>query len=136
MSSSKELQKLIYDTLKANASISALISNVYDQIPADPFGATKTAYISFGPQDASEDDAECIDGQRVTVQMDIWSRAVGSTEAKTITDLARKALHRKSLTLTNNALVDSWVEVARVFRDGDGITTHGVIQCTFMIEEP
>lgn len=131
----EELQRLYYTTLTGTPAIMALANGVYDKIPTAPFG-TKTAYISFGPTDSSEDDADCISGQTVTMQIDVWSRAVGSLEAKTLTDLVRRALHRKSLELSDNALADTNVEATRVFRDPDGITTHGVVTVTALIEEP
>lgn len=131
----EELQRLYYSTLTGTPAIMALANGVYDKIPTAPFG-TKTAYISFGPTDSSEDDADCISGQTITTQIDVWSRAVGSLEAKTLTDLVRKALHRKSLALSDNALVDTWVVPTRVFRDPDGITTHGVITVSALVEEP
>lgn len=133
--SSAELQKLVYATLTGNASIMALANGVYDRVPTDPFGA-KTAYVSFGPEDSREDDAECITGLSTTLQIDVWSRAPGYVECKKLTDLVRKALHRKPLVLNENALVDVWIEMVRVFRDPDGVTSHGVIQVTFTIEEP
>lgn len=135
MSSSAELQRRVFDTLTANTAIMALANGVYDRVPSDPFGA-KTAYVSFGAEDAREDDAEGIAGLEVTLQIDVWSRAPGFVECKRLTDLVRKALHRKPLTLTDNALVDAWVTLSRVFRDPDGVTSHGVVQATFMIEEP
>lgn len=135
MSSSAEFQKLVFDTLTADAAIMAIAAGVYDQVPADPFGS-RTAYVSFGPMDTVDDDADCITGVELTLQVDVWSRAVGSVEAKRLTDLVRKALHRRSLELSANALVDTWVELTRVFRDPDGVTTHGVVQVTAMLEEP
>lgn len=135
MTSGEELQRLYYTTLTGTPAIMALANGVYDKIPTTPFGS-KTAYISFGPCDSSEDDADCISGQTITTQIDVWSRAVGSLEAKTLTDLVRRALHRKSLALSDNALVDTSVDAARVFRDPDGITTHGVVTVTAMVEEP
>lgn len=134
MSISAELQKLYYDTLKADAAVMAIAANVYDDIPGNPFKG-KTAYVSFGPIDSLEDDADCITGLEITTQIDIWSRAVGDVEGKRLTDLVRRALHRKGLQLSNNALVDTWVTLTRVFRDRDGLTTHGVVQVTAMVEE-
>ncbi|GCA51789.1 hypothetical protein KGO5_04246 [Sinorhizobium sp. KGO-5] len=143
MSSAAELQKLYFDTLKADSDVMALAYGVYDRVPEKPFGpvdaagnTSKTAYISFGPIDSVEDDAECITGLEVTAQIDVWSRAVGFVECKRLVDLVRKALHRRSLALTENALVDTWVELTRVFRDPDGQTSHGVVQVRAMIEEP
>lgn len=135
MTSSEELQRLYYATLTGTTAIMALAKAVYDNVPTNPFG-TKTAYISFGSDDTVEDDAECIVGVSTTTQIDIWSRAVGKTECKTLTDLVRKALHKKSLTLADNALVDTNVVLTRVFKAADGLTHHGVVQVTAMIEEP
>lgn len=134
--SSAELQGLVYQTLTANTSIMALANGVYDNVPANPFGASKTAYISIGPADAHEDEADCVIGLESTIQIDVWSRAVGAVECKKIVDLVRRAFNHQSLTLTENALVDVKVELTRVFPDPDGQTHHGVVQITFLIEEP
>jgi len=135
MSFSAELQKAVLTALKADSAIMALASNVYDNVPADPFGA-KTAYISFGPEDSRDDDAEDIDGREITLQVDIWSRAVGMVECKRLTDLVRQRLHHGALTVTGYGLTDTIVELTRVFRDPDGRTSHGVVQVTALLEEP
>jgi len=134
MSSAADFQRLIYETLKGNAAISAVSNGVFDEVPKNPFGA-KTAYISFGPVDTNEDDAGCIMSVETTLQIDVWSRAPGFVECKRIADLVKKSLHRKPLALTENALVDGWVPLVRVFRDPDGVTSHGVVQVTALIEE-
>ena len=133
--SSAEIQKLVFETLTGNASIMATANGVYDRVPADPFG-TKTSYVSFGPEDSHEDDSECITGVSTTIQIDVWSRKPGSVECKMLTNLVRKALHRKPLSLSENALVDVWVKMVRIMRDPDGVTSHGVVQVTFTVEEP
>ena len=134
MSSSAEIQKLVFDTLTASAPIMAIANGVYDRVPQEPFGA-RTACISFGPEDTQDDGADCIAGLKKTLQIDIWSRAPGFVECKTLTDLVRKALHRKPLALSVNAMVDVEVDLVRVFRDPDGETSHGVVQVMFTIEE-
>lgn len=133
MTSGEELQRLIYATLTGNAAIMAIAHRVYEHIPVNPFGE-KTAYISFGPSDSVEDDAECIDGLEVTLQLDIWSRAPGQLECKTLTDLVRRALHKQSLTLSEHALVDIRVDTTRIIPDPGG-DHHGVVTVTCMIEE-
>lgn len=135
MSSSAELQDLYLNTLKGNSAIMALVAGIYDRVPAKPYGK-KTAYISFGADDSTENDAECITGREITTQIDVWSVEPGKMECKTIVDLVRRALHRQPLTLTENALVDIWVTLVRVLTDPDGLTTHGVVQVTAMVEEP
>lgn len=134
MDSLEELQRILYSTLKADNAVMAIAGGVYDHVPANEYG-TKTAYVSFGPVDTTDDDADCISGITVTVQLDCWSKAVGAVECRALVGAVRKALHRKSLTLTDNALVDIWVTLTRVFPDPSGVT-HGVVTVSCMIEEP
>ncbi|MAZ17885.1 MAG: hypothetical protein CL535_16340 [Ahrensia sp.] len=135
MSSTAEVQKLLYDTLKGDGAIMAIANGVYDRVPDNPFGQ-KTAYISFGSIDTAEDDADCITGVEITAQIDVWSKKPGKVECRTLTDLVRRKLHRASLELTENALVGTWVVLTRVFSDPDPLTSHGVVQVTCMVEEP
>lgn len=134
MSASAELQKLIYDTLRANTPVMALAGGVYDRVPTDAYKG-KTAFISFGPSDVVDDGADCIASGEHTFQLDVWSKAVGQVEAKRLVDLIHKALHEQELSLADNALVEIRVDFRRVFLDPDGLTTHGVASVTALIEE-
>ncbi|MDK4727470.1 DUF3168 domain-containing protein [Rhizobium phaseoli] len=130
-----ELQKLVYDTLRLNADIAATVGGVYDRVPSDPY-KTKTSYISFGPSDTVDDGADCVTSGLNTIQVDIWSMAVGQVETKRLVHLVTKALHLQELALTDNALAEIRVEFSRVFTDSDGLTTHGLVSVTASIEEP
>lgn len=132
-SPSLEVQGLIYDTLKASSAVMALINGVYDRVPAEPWGAT-LAYISFGPSDIVIDDADCIDGEEHTVQLDVWSRMPGKVECKRICDAVKAALHQAAIELTDNALVEIELQLCRVFSDPDGLTTHGAMQFRVAVE--
>jgi hypothetical protein len=134
MNVEEELQQLLYDTLTGNGAIMGIASDVYDKVPKAPY-VNKTAYISFGPISGVEDDADCIAGSEITVQVDIWSKADGAVECKRLTNLVRKALHHQSLELNDNALVDTHVALWRVFTDVDKSTTHGVVTVTCLVEE-
>lgn len=135
MSVTDELQQQLYDTLTADQVVAALVDGVYDHVPAEPFGV-RSAYISFGASDGSDDGADCIDGSRHTFQIDVWSRAVGKVGCRRIVDAVRRALHERNLALTENVLVEMRVELWRVLPDPDGLTTHGVVQVTARVEEP
>jgi hypothetical protein len=135
MGPSIELQKLLYDTLRANAAIMAVVGGVYDRVPTSPYGA-KNAYISFGPSDIVDDSADCVTSGVHSFQLDVWSKAVGQVEAKTIVDLIYRTLHEQELAMTDNALAEIRVDFRRVFTDSDGLTTHGVASVTASIEEP
>lgn len=134
MSVSFDLQKLIRGTIKANAAVMALVNDVYDSIPSSPWGS-KEAYVSFGPVDVITDDAECISGGTHTVQLDCWSRKIGSVHCKQIVDAVKVALHERDLQLASYGLVQMRVTMRRVFRDPDGLTTHGVVTVEADIEE-
>lgn len=136
MSVQAELQKLILDTLKAEAAVMALVNGVYDRVPDSPWGpASKNGYITFGPHDVVEDDADCITGGEHTLQIDCWSRQVGLVHAKRITDAVKAALHDQGLSLSKNALVQMRVTMRRALPDPDGLTSHGIVMVTAMIEE-
>lgn len=128
-----ELQGQIVTLLKASSDLSAIIGGrVYDRVPE----GVQFPYVSFGPSDEVSDDAECIDGFVVTMQLDAWSRAVGFPECRRITDAVRKALTVEAIQLADNALVTFNHVTTRIFRDPDGLTSHGAITFEAFVEQP
>ena len=127
-----ELQGAIVTTLKADAEVTALVAGrVYDRVPEDaPF-----PYISIGPSDAIQTDADCIWGYDILLQLDVWSRAVGFPESKRIADTIRVALHDTDLVLSTNALVFLEWQSSRSMRDPDGLTSHAVITLHAFVEK-
>lgn len=129
---SNALQTMIYERLVAAPAVAAIVAGrVYDLAPQ----AAAFPHISFGPSDTVEDDEECIGGRIETLQIDCWSRAQdGFRECKALVDAVYAALHYHTATLTAGALVDMRVTLTRVFRDPDGLTSHGVVQVECMVE--
>jgi hypothetical protein len=126
-----EMQGLIVQTLKADPAIVALVGpRVYDTIPDNPV----FPYVSYGPVDTLQDDADCIGTQNLFIQLDAWSRAVGYPEVKKIADAVRDALHDKDLALTINALVVLQHRQTRTLRDPDGLTSHSAISLEAFVE--
>lgn len=133
MSASAELQKAIYDALVADAGVTALVSGRIHDMP--PPGV-RFPFVSFGPSDTVDEDADCIDARMEVVQLDIWSRAKdGRVEAKRIVDAVKTALHRTAPVMAVNALVGLRVVLTRILDDPDGITVHGVVQVEAHVEE-
>jgi len=119
-----ELQGAIVQRLKADPAVTALIAGrVYDAVPS----SAVFPYVTIGPVDAVEDDADCITGLDVAQQVDCWSRAVGFPEVKKIADAVRASLHDFDLVLTGNALVFFEHRTTRITRDPDGLTSHGIL---------
>ena len=127
----KELQGAIYERLTTDPAVTALISGrVYDDVSA----SATFPYVSIGPVDSVEDDADCITGLEVAQQIDCWSRAKGSLECKQLVDAVRAALHNYDLDLATNALVFFECRTTRVTKDPDGITKHGILGFEASIE--
>lgn len=137
MSASLDLQDLILNTLKADVTLMALVNGVWDSVPTTAFAEPKEAYVSFGQHDYAEDDADCIVGSEHTFQLDVWSRLVGFPACKRICDRIKKILHEADLVMpTENALASIRVPAVRFVRDRDGLTSHGIVTVTALIEEP
>lgn len=131
MSTSAALQKAIHDVLKASSAIPAVEGRIFDDVPKD----AAFPYVSFGPSDVVEDGSDCIASGEHTLQIDVWSRTVGKVEARRIVDGIKTALHERELTLEDGALVDIRVGFRQVVEDPDGLTSHGIVRVTAIIEE-
>lgn len=134
MSLSNAIQKAIFEALTGAASVAAMIGGrVIDGSPE----SIDFPNITFGPSDFLPDDYECIPGRVETLQLDVWSRAQdGKREAKAICDAVVAVLHEQPLTLESGRAVRVSLELARVFADPDGLTTHGVLQFQIEAENP
>jgi len=132
-SPSLELQDMVVRRLKAFAGLDPLIADrVYDVPPT----AATFPYLSWGPEQALQDDAECITGFEISLQIDAWSRTVGLGEVKPIVEQVRLALHNYETTLSANALVSIQHTSTQYLRDPDGLTNHAVIEFSAFIEQP
>lgn len=132
-SPSFELQVAIVTRLKAAAAVTAFVgARVYDSVPENP----TFPYITVGEGDETSDDADCVDGFEISLDIDVWSRAQGFPEAKKISDEIRKALKSPELTIPTNALVDFRHRQTRFLRDPDGLTSHAVMTFEGFAEQP
>lgn len=133
MSVSAELQKLIFERLKAVPAITAFVgTRVYDNVPPN----TEFPYISFGSHDFVPDDADCIFSGEHTFLLNVWSRKPGRVEAKQIVDEVRRALRRYDADMGAYGLVEMDVDFADINIVGDGLTAQGRVQVRALIEEP
>lgn len=132
MSVEAEFQKHIRDLLIGNAAVAGFVTDrVYDSVPE----SKDFPYISFGPHEVIEDDADGIECGEHTLQLDVWTKTIGVVEAKRIVSAVRKALHRNTTEMTVNAIVTLEVSSTRVFPDPNPPISHGVITLTANIEE-
>ncbi|WP_313026649.1 DUF3168 domain-containing protein [Brucella sp.] len=136
MNISEELQRYLYAALRTVPEVTNLAGGrVYDRVPSTNGQVTaQFPYVSFGPVNMIDDYADCVDGETHTIQLDVWSRAVGQGECKNIVDGIRKSLNRSQPELDENAVVGVNIPISQIVRDPDGLTTHGIIQVEIMVE--
>jgi len=135
-----ELQVAIVARLKADAFVAAIVEDrVFDSVPE----GAQFPYVSLGPTEELSDDVTAggdgtatLKGFEITLQIDCWSRAVGSTEAKRLADTVRSALVGDQFALNENALVYFEHRVTRTFRDPDGLTSHAALTFEAFAEQP
>lgn len=119
--------------LKGFSGLTALIvDRVYDNVKPD----ATFPYVSWGPEQDIADDADCITGFQISIQIDAWSRKLGYGESKNVAEQVRLALHNYELPLTDNALVSLEHDRTQFIRDPDGTTNHAVIEFTALLEQP
>lgn len=105
------LQGAIFAALKDNTAAGA---NVFDKLTPNVFPR-----IQIGGGDAVPDDADCVDGWTVNMQLDVWSKGDGYLEAKTIAGEIHALLHKKALAVAGYRLVDIYSAGAVFSRDTD-----------------
>lgn len=131
MSPLLEIQGLVVSTLKSSASIVALVgSRVIDAVPQK----TPLPYISIGPSDLTNVNADCIDGGDFTIQVDAWSDKPGFVEVHQVADAIVRALDDLEVELATNALVFLQHSITRVMKDPAPGVVHAAITFQGVIE--
>lgn len=133
-----EIQERIINRLRNYAPLQALVGQrVYDNVPSSGGQVTATfPYVSMGPRQLIEDDAECIEGYEVFVQLDVWSRQPGYKEASDVAQAVRQALRGYELPLAVNAIVTTEHRFTNYQADPDGITRRAIISFRALVEAP
>jgi hypothetical protein len=104
---------------------------IFDVVPPSP----TYPYVSVGEGDTVGDDNSCFDASEVTIQIDVWSTAVGWPEAKGIAAAIRTAL-KAELDLDGFVNSVTTFRLCRFLRDPDGITRHAAMQFAFLVDHP
>lgn len=121
-----EVQGALVAALKAAPAIAG--GRIHDNVPESPV----FPYLSIGSEQVIDDGNSCGDGWEVFSDVHVWSRAVGYVEAKQIMATAVDKIMAIT-TIGGFSLIAVGVEDTRVFRDPDGLTSHGVISVRFII---
>ncbi|MDH3232199.1 MAG: DUF3168 domain-containing protein [Alphaproteobacteria bacterium] len=133
-----ELQVAMVARMEAFGPLTTLVAlRIYDRVEEADRNDVDFPYVAFGRVDEIRDDAECIKGFDIRMQIDCYSREPGKAECLQIADAVQLALHDEELILPDNALV-SLAHVRTVCQQvkGDIQTTHAAVIFDAFAEQP
>jgi hypothetical protein len=126
------LQKALVARLRAE--VASLAGRVYDRAPQEvAFPHVELGAIEIVDAAAAGD---CVEPLEATVTLHVWSRATGAVECRRIAGAIRAALRGWTPDLTAEGWRAAPVEVGQLrdMEDPDGLTTHGVVTLTALID--
>lgn len=128
-----ELQKAIFDALKGDAALTALLggAKIHDQAPAN----VAFPYITFGRTSIYDWSTGTESGTEQLFTLHVWSKAKGKKEALDIMERAKALLHDQALALDEHALVNCRLEFADARHDDDLSVYHGLLRFRAVVEE-
>lgn len=121
-----ELQEAVYTALTGTAGLMAVISKVYDAVPANAV----FPYVTIENVSGRDWSTQTFDGYELDLTIKAWSDQgkVGKGEVLSILSLIHGALHNAALAVTGFTLVLLQYDYSDVFEESDGVTLQGVIR--------
>ena len=126
-----ELEKAIYQTLINYATLNAMISGVFDQVPEH----ASFPYISIGESVSRDWSTKTTSGAQISVTLHIFSRYGGKKQAIDVMRRIHELLHQGNLSLSGHVLIMMRFEYSNVSLESDGSTYQGVIRLRALTEE-
>ena len=123
------VQQKVYTVLTGDATLMGLIEGVYDNVPDNPLAP----YVTIGDDEYSDFSSHTHDGFEGSVQIDVWSEAVGRKECKTIQNRIYTLLQNLDLAIDGFPTLNFKCGLSTVEMDPDGRTYHGVQRFDFLI---
>lgn len=137
MSGAYELQIGLYDKLKDDAPLMAMVDAIYDNPPQqdDPASNAPFPFVTISESTLQPWDTDTEIGTEATVTIHVWSRASYALEAKQIQGAVYRVLHRDTIAVNGYTVIGIDLVNQTVERDPDGITRHGVQDFRIIYEE-
>lgn len=131
-SPSLPIQTAVYQRLTGDATLMALISGVFDEVPE----GTPKPYVHWPASDFETPDNTLTEfGARTVAEVDVWSNHQGYSEAKTIGNRVVELLDHQTLTVTGHAVVAVRIEFAQSLPDPDITIRRRKLRFAFITEQ-
>lgn len=133
---SSPLRELVGATLahlRASPTVTALVGDrLWHRAPADAV----FPHVAGFDADGLRADATCIESRDVTLSVHVWTRDGTDPlqDARSLAEAVASALHDAALSLPTNSLITLDHRGERVFYDTDGLTGHGVVLFSAIIQ--
>ena len=118
-----DVQKALYAKLNGDATLSAMITGVYDRVK----DGTPFPYVVLGDAVMEDMATQTAAMQRVQVQIEVFSRNGGRKEALEIANRVQLLLHEGSLSISGHTLIEMRVSQASSERLSDGMTYQATL---------
>ena len=126
-----ELQVAVNTALNADATLSALVTGVYDFVDKD----ASLPYVTIGDDTASWEGSMGVDWSAARINIHSWAYGEGRKSVLQIMDAIFNVLHKGSLTIDGKTHVKTLMEFTDTFLEDDG-TYHGVQRFKVIFHEP
>lgn len=123
-----EVQQKVFEALDKNSELKKKVKGVFDYVPEN----TPTPYITFGDTTSTSVDTKVENGEKLTINFDVWSQTKGRKEAVQILTLMETIL-KASFNLSAAYLISQKVITREVTEETYGLY-HGILAIEYEIE--
>lgn len=148
MSAELELQQAIFNLLRTDAPLRALLAPnpysgspsepaIYDTAPQadEPEEQSAFPYVVLGEDTAVEFDTDDVDGHEHTVTLHVFDRREGRRRAKQVIGALYDALHNAALSVSGHDAVFCFFDFSGAVPDPEPLTQHEVIRFRIVTQE-
>lgn len=126
-----ELQKSLFVLLDGDPTLSAIITGVYDAVPA----GAEYPYVTIGDIQARDWSSATTVGMQYQVVIHCYSRQGGRKEALNILDRTHALLHDTNPSVAGFQCVLLRYVSSDIVLNGDGLTYEGMIQFNALVQD-
>ena len=136
MSVEFDIQAAIFTALDGDATLSGLVTGVYDRKQQDADGGSNSAfpYVTIGQIILGMDDTDTSLNFDAAIRIHTWSRTGSKKQCLDIQGAIYDVLHKGTLTVSGWDNYSTLRDVSRVFVEEDG-ATHGVCEYRALLQK-
>ena len=133
----RAIQSAIITRLRADATLSAVVKGVYDDVeqPEDGGNDAQFPYVVVGEDTLDIWDTDTEIGIDASCTINTWSRHSGMSEVKRIQGMVQDVLHRISFVEGGYIFVNIEQTQAVMSKDFDGITRQGIQTFRVLVQQ-